>query len=345
LNAVQIHRHGGTEVLRYGQTEDPALTAPTDVIVRLKAAAVNRIDIEMRRGSNRWQCCLPHILGSDGAGTIAAIGSPVSQFKVGDPVCLYPFTGCGRCQRCTREGEELCAKRQIFGQRESGTYAEYIKVPAKNCFAIPAGFSFEEAAAFPLVYTTTWRLLISQGKIKPGESVLIRGVGGGIATAALQIAASVGAHILVSSPSDEKLVKAKPFGVEHGINERISDLAKETRRLTGKRGVDLVIDGIGGDGWVKSLACLARGGRLVTCGAVAGAHPTTDLRRVFWNNLKIFGTNQGTREEFHQLLNFFERSGTRPMIDTVYPLKEAARAHQRMEERRQFGKIVLRTDA
>jgi NADPH:quinone reductase-like Zn-dependent oxidoreductase len=233
----------------------------------------------------------------------------------------------------------------VLGERENGTYAEYTRVPARNCFSIPPGLSFEQAAAFPLVYITVWRMLVTNARLKPGEQVLILGIGGGIATAALQLAARIGTHIIVTSSSDEKLEKAKTLGAEHGINYKNADFAREVRRLTGKRGVDVVVDCVGGDSWIKSLASLAKGGRLVTCGATAGAHPPTDIQRIFWNNLKIFGSTLGDRAEFTEVLNFMAASCTQPVIDRVFSLRDAATAQNRLEQGKQFGKIVLRMDA
>lgn len=344
MKAIRIHAAGGIDVLRYEDCEEPQLEGPANVRVKLLTAAVNRIDLELRTGTKR-ALVFPHILGCDGAGKIEAIDPEVSHLKVGDEVCIYPFVHCGRCEFCAVKEHDRCADRGILSQRENGTYAEYITVPAKSCFPIPAGFSSEEAASFPLVYSTAWRLLMTQGKLIPGEIVLIRGVGGGIATASLQIAASVGARLIASSTQDEKLARAKALGFELTINDQNADLPKEVRRLTGKHGVDLVVDCIGGRGWRKSLACLARGGRLVTCGAIAGANPPTDLRRVFWNHLKICGATLPTRDEFRQALKFFEHSRIKPIIDRVYSLREAAQAQRRMEERLQFGKIVLRNDS
>ena len=342
MKAVRIHNHGGAEALRYEEADEPQPTSPSDVVVKLEAAAVNRIDLDHRTGARAAKFSFPHILGCDGAGTVAAVGPVVNHLQPGDRVCLYPFIGCGQCAACMREDDDQCAEKRFFNARENGTYADYVKITAKNCFPIPSGFSFEEAAAFPLVYSTAWRLLITQAKIRPGETILIVGIGGGVATAAFQIAAAIGARILVASASDEKLAKARALRCEHGINHRNMDVAKEVRRFTDKRGVDLVIDCIGGDGWAKSLASLARGGRLLTCGAVGGPRPTTDLRRIFWNNLKIFGATQSTREEFRQLCRFFECCKAKPVIDTVYPLEQASRAHRRMEDRGHFGKIILR---
>lgn len=341
MKAVRIHGHGGLDVLRYEEVETPRLTSPTEAIVQLKTASLNHIDLWNRQGLTGMDISLPHILGGDGAGIVLEVGERVHNVKKGGQVCLYPPSGCGRCEFCATDREFMCINLRVLGERLDGTYAEYVKVPAANCFPIPAGLSFEEAAAFPLVFLTVWRMLVTNAELKPGEHVLILGIGGGVATAALQVAKHIGAHVIVTSGSDEKLELAKNWGADHGINYRKSDFAKEVRALTEKRGVDVVVDSVGGDSWVKSLAALAKGGRLVTCGATAGASPQTDLRRIFWNHLKIFGSTLGSREEFRQLLGFMELCGVRPIIDQVFPLKETAAAQRRLEEGKQFGKIVL----
>jgi len=341
LKAVRIHEHGGVDKLRYEDAEEPKLSSPTEAIVRLKAAALNHIDIWNRQGLTGMDYPLPHILGADGAGIVVEAGEQVRNAKKGDAVCLYPASGCGQCEFCLTDRDFMCVHLRVLGERLDGTYAEFIKLPGENCFPIPAGLSFEEAAAFPLVFITVWRMVVTNAELKPGEHMLILGIGGGVATAALQLAKHMGAHVIVTSSSDEKLEMAKNWGADHGINYRRSDFAKEVRALTGKRGVDVVVDCVGGDGWSKSLAALAKGGRLVTCGATAGANPATDIRRIFWNQLKIFGSTLGSREEFRQLLTFMQNSGVRPIIDQLFPLKEAAEAQRRLEQARQFGKIVL----
>jgi NADPH:quinone reductase-like Zn-dependent oxidoreductase len=345
LKAVRIHEHGGVEKLRYEEAPEPTLAGPNDAIVKLKAASLNHIDIWIRRGLTVIEIALPHILGGDGAGVIAEVGDRVRNIKTGDAVCLYPPSGCGRCEFCITDREYMCVHLRVLGERENGTYAEYARVPARNCFPIPPDLSFEQAAAFPLVYITVWRMLVTNAQLKPGEHVLILGIGGGVATAALQLAAHIGTHIIVTSSSDEKLEKAKALGAEHGINYKSADFAREVRRLTGKRGVDVVVDCVGGESWIKSLASLAKGGRLVTCGATAGANPPTDIQRIFWNNLKIFGSTLGDRAEFQEVLNFMAASRTKPVIDQVFPLRDAAAAQIRLEAGKQFGKILLRMDA
>jgi NADPH:quinone reductase-like Zn-dependent oxidoreductase len=345
LKAVQIRAHGGIDRLSYVELDEPQLRCAGEVIVRLKAAAVNRVDGAIRSGRYSGGVCLPRIPGADGAGTVVAVGSAVSGLKLGEPVCLYPIFGCGDCGFCAAKHESLCPQRRFLGEREDGTYAELVRVPADSCFAVPAGLSFEEAAAFPLTYLTAWRMLFTQAGVKPGESVLIVGAGGGIATAALQIAAAARARIIVASANERKLLAAREWGAEHTVDLPGSGLATAVRRLTGKRGVDIVVNCVGGATWAESLASLARGGRLVTCGAIADAAPQTDLRRVFWNHLGIFAANAGTREEFLQVLNFFAGANRKPILDKVFSLGDAPRAHQRLEERKQFGKIVLRIDS
>ena len=341
MKAVCIHEHGGLDKLRYEETVDPKLSSSHHVVVQLKAAALNRIDIFNREGLTGMEVSLPHILGADGAGVVVEVGDGVTNVKKGDTVCLYPPSGCGQCEFCQTDRDFMCVHVRVIGERIKGTYAEYITLPAENCFPIPPNYSFEEAAAFPLVFITIWRMLVTNAALKPGERVLILGVGGGVASAALQLAKEMNAHVIVTSSSDAKLELAKNHGAEHGINYSRADFVKEVRVLTGKRGVDVVVDCVGGESWAKSLAALAKGGRLVTCGATAGAFPKTDIRRIFWNHLSIFGSTLGSRQEFQQLLSFCSASGIRPIIDQVFPLKEAVVAQQRLEEGKQFGKIVL----
>lgn len=341
MKAVQIHEHGGLDKLCYGEVEEPKLTSPEEAIVQLKAAALNHIDLWIRKGLTAMEISLPHILGADGAGIVVEVGTQVSNVKRGDAVCLYPLSGCGQCEFCLADKDFMCLHIRVLGERVKGTYAEYVRLPARNCFLIPPGLSFEEAASFPLVFLTVWRMLVTNAQLKPGEDVLILGIGGGVATAALQVAKQIGAHVIVTSSSDEKLDMAKNWGADHGINYRRCEFSKEVRALTGKRGVDVVVDCAGGESWSHSLASLAKGGRLVTCGATAGASAQTDIRRVFWNHLTIFGSTLGTRREFRQVQSFMGASHLRPVIDEVFPLKEAAEAQKRLEEGKQFGKIVL----
>ena len=341
MKAVRIHEHGGVDKLRYEEAENPRISSPNEVIVKLRAASVNHIDIWVRLGATGIAIPMPHILGGDGAGVIFEVGGEVSNVRPGDAVCLYLFSGCGQCEFCLGNRDFMCVYVRALGERLDGTYAEYVRLPAENCFAIPAGMSFAEAAAFPLVFVTVWRMLITHARLKPGETILIIGIGGGVAGAALQVAKKIGANVIVTSGSDEKLELAKKYGAAHTINHREKDFAQEVRALTGNRGVDVVLDCVAGEVWQKSLAALARSGRLVTCGATAGGSPETDLTPIFTKHLQIFGSTLGSRDEFRQLLSFMAVAEIKPIIDQVFPLSEAAAAQRRMEEAKQFGKIVL----
>lgn len=337
-----MHGYGGVEQLHYEDAPQPKVTQADEVVVRLKAAAINHIDIWNRMGATGIALDMPHILGADGAGTVIEIGENVVNVKKGDAVCLYPPSGCGRCEFCLTDRDFMCIRLRVLGERLEGTYAQHVKLPAQNCFPIPAGFSFEEAAAFPLVFITLWRMLITNAKLKPGETLLIVGIGGGVASASLQVAKKLGAHVIVTSGSDEKLERAKILGADHGINHRKQDFARAAAQLTADRGVDVVLDCVAGEVWQRSLAALAPAGRLVTCGATAGVQPIDDLSAIFSKHLKIYGSTLGSRDEFRQLLSFLNGSRISPIIDTIFPLKEAAAAQRRMEEGKQFGKIVLR---
>ena len=341
MKAVRIHEHGGVDKLRYEEAENPRISSPNEVIVKLRAASVNHIDIWVRLGATGIAIPMPHILGGDGAGVIFEVGGEVSNVRPGDAVCLYLFSGCGQCEFCLSHRDFMCVYVRALGERLDGTYAEYVRLPAENCFPIPAGMSFAEAAAFPLVFVTVWRMLITNARLKPGETILIIGIGGGVASAALQVAKKIGANVIVTSGSDEKLELAKKYGAAHTINHREKDFAQEVRALTGNRGVDVVLDCVAGEVWQKSLAALARGGRLVTCGATAGGSPETDLTPIFTKHLQIFGSTLGSRDEFRHLLSFMAVAEIKPIIDQVFPLSEAAAAQRRMEEAKQFGKIVL----
>jgi len=344
LKAVQLHGYGGVDKLRYEDVPDPVVDAPDDVIVRLEAASLNHIDLWNRKGLTGMKLEFPQILGADGAGVVEELGSAVQHITKGDAVCLYPPIGCGHCEFCATSREFMCIRLRVLGEGMRGTYAERVTVPAANCFPVPPGYSFSEAAAFPLVFVTVWRMLVTNARLRPGETVLILGIGGGVAMAALQLAKAMNAWVAVTSSSDEKLKKAADLGADFGLNYTKTHFSKEIRRRTDKRGVDVVVDCIGGESWTKSLATLAKGGRLVTCGATTGANPPTDIRRIFWNHLSIFGSTLGSKEEFRQVLNFVGMAKIKPVLDQTFPLSEAARAQTRLEQGSQFGKIILTMD-
>jgi len=340
VKAIVIHEHGGFDKLTYQDVDQPKISQ-REVLIQVKASSLNHLDIFVRNGIPGIKIPLPHIMGSDCSGVVAEVGSEVRRVRVGDRVTVNPSLWCGHCEFCTAGEHSLCVNFQILGEHVDGAWAEFTKVPEENVYPIPDGLSFEEAAAFPLVFLTAWRMLITRAALKPGETVLILGIGGGVATAAMQIAKYAGAKVLVTSGSQEKLKKAMDLGADAGINHREKDFAMEVARMTGKRGVDVVVDSIGADTWQKSILSLARGGRLITCGATSGPNPKEDILRIFWKQLSILGSTMGNQREFRELLRAFETGRLKPIIDQVYPLPEAAKAVQRLEEQGQFGKIVL----
>lgn len=341
MKAVRMHGHGGVDQLFFEDTEEPQLDGAAQAIVKLSAAALNHIDIWNRLGVTGVRIAMPHILGADGAGVVVDVSQGVEHVRVGDRVCLYPPTGCGHCEFCLTDRDFMCFRLRVLGERLEGTYAQYVKLPAKNCFPIPTGYSFEEAAAFPLVFITLWRMLITNARLEPGETILILGIGGGVASASLRVAKKIGARVIVTSGSNEKLERARDLGADYGINHGSKDFVQEVQALTAGRGVDVVFDSIGGEFWRKSLASLARGGRLVTCGATADGEPIDDIAAICAKELKIYGSTLGSREEFHQVIDFLSTAQIKPVIDSIFPLEDAAGAQLHLENARQFGKIIL----
>jgi len=343
VKAAFFREHGGPEKIEVGELPDP-VPGPGMVRVRIKAAALNRLDIFVRNGIPGVAPALPHVMGSDGAGVVESRGAGAPGPNDGDEVVLNPGINCGVCEFCRRGEHSLCVSFRLIGEHLPGTFAQYVLVPAENVYPKPAGLSWEEAAAFPLTFLTAWRMLVTRARVRPGETLLIVGIGGGVATAALQIARLLGMTVFVTSGSPEKLARAKMLGAEAGIDHSKTDFAREIRMLTGKRGVDVVLDSVGKATWRKSIASAARGGRLVTCGATTGPDPQTDLARIFWNQLTVCGSTMGTHGEFAAMLKAVGEGKLKPVVDAVYPLPRVREAMEILEEKRQFGKIVLRVD-
>lgn len=341
MRAVMIDRHGGPEVLNLrGDLPVPTPQAG-EVAVDIRAAALNHLDIWVRRGLPGMPVKLPHILGSDGAGTVGATGLGTDGLRVGDAVVLNPSVGCRRCEFCLSGQESQCVDFGILGENRPGTFADRVVVRADHVHPLPRGLSFEQGAAFPLVFLTAWRLLVTKGRIRAGQDVLLHGIGGGVASAALLIARLHGCRVLVTSSSAEKLDRALEMGAEVAIDYRNQDVAAEVARHTGKRGVDVVLDNVGAATWQTSIEAARKGGCIVTCGATTGPHPQTDLQRIFWKQLTICGSTMGTPDEFRQVWRLFDQGLLKPMIDSVWPLEEIRRAQQKMERGEQFGKLVL----
>ncbi|MGQ9477093.1 MAG: zinc-binding dehydrogenase [Candidatus Bipolaricaulia bacterium] len=338
MKAVVFHEHGDPSVLRYEEVPEPVI-GPEEVLIRVKATSVNFLDIWVRRGLPGIG--LPHISGADVAGIVERVGEGVEGVKIGQRAIANPNLSCGRCEYCLAGEDSLCIHYKILGEQADGGYAEFVKVPARNVIPLPEHVPFEEAAAATLVFMTAWRALITRAELRPGEDILILGAGGGVATAAIQIAKLVGARVFVTASTEEKLEGAKGLGADFLINYKKGEFDKEVRRLTDKRGVDVVIDSIGAETHLKSLRSLAKGGRLVTYGATSGPNPQTELRLIFWNQLKIIGSTMASTKEFHEVLKLLWAGKLKPVIHKVMPLQEAAAAQLLLEERRVFGKIVL----
>jgi len=343
MKAAFIREHGGLDKILYGDVPAPA-AGPGQVRVRVRAGALNHLDIFVRKGIPGISLAFPHVMGSDGAGTVASVGAGVTRVKEGDEVVLNPGINCGVCEFCLAGEHSLCVTFHLIGEHIAGTFAEYVVVPAVNAYPKPKGLSWEEAAAFPLAFLTAWRMLVTKARAKPGESLLVIGIGGGVSLAALQIAKMLGLVVGVTSGSAGKLARARELGADFGIDHSTSDFSREVRELTGKRGVDIVLDSVGKATWKRSIASLARGGRLLTCGATTGPDPEEDLARIFWNQLTVYGSTMGTHAEFGAMLRMVSAGRLRPVVDMVFPLSEALEAQRRLEEKMQFGKIVLGVD-
>jgi len=343
MKAVRFHEHGGPEVLKYEDAPDPVI-GPHEVLVRVRACALNHLDVWARQGMPGLKIPLPHISGSDIAGEVAAVGSIVSRIKPGQRVVVSPGISCGQCPHCLSGRDNLCASYQIIGgYRIDGGYAEYVKLPEVNILPIPNGMAFEAAAAFPLTFLTAWNMLVTLARVRSGDEVLVMGAGSGVGSAAVQIAKLFGARVIATAGTDEKLGKAKELGADEGINYASQDLVAEVRRLTAKRGVDIIFEHVGGTVFEKVIPILAAGGRLVTCGATAGYLAQTDIRYLFMREVSILGAHMGSKADLLRIKKELERGRLKPVVDRVFPLKDAAEAQRSMEDRKVFGKLVLVT--
>jgi NADPH:quinone reductase-like Zn-dependent oxidoreductase len=340
MRAVVIEEHGGPERLRIVERPDPE-PGPGQVRVRIRAAALNHLDLWVRHGIPGVRYPLPLVPGCDGAGLVDALGPGVAGLEPGRACVLAPAVACGRCEACARGEDHFCRDYGILGEHRDGTCADFIVVPARNVLPKPENLSFEEAAAMPLVFLTAWHMLVERAKLRPGETVLIHAAGSGVSTAGIQIAELLGARILVTAGSREKLDRALELGAEEGINYREQDVSAEVRRLTDKRGVDVVFDHVGRDTWDANIRSLARGGRLVFCGNTSGPLAETSLPHVFFKGLSLLGSTMGSLGEVHEILSLAERGDLAPVVDRVLPMTQVAEGHRVLEDREAFGKVVL----
>jgi NADPH:quinone reductase-like Zn-dependent oxidoreductase len=347
MRALTISEHGDLSQLTLHEIPEPTLASPHDVQVRLAAAALNRLDLWVLGGIPGVRITPPWVVGSDGAGVVEAVGSAVTRVRPGDHVVLNPGVvdrAC-TCEYCRDGDQPLCLTYGVLGEHHPGTLAECIVVPEANVARIPSSIPWEEAAAFPLATLTAWRMVVSRARVQAGDDVLIWGIGGGVALAALQICKRLGARVWVTSGSDDKLARAQALGADHLINHRASDAGKQVRLATNKRGMDVVIDSVGEATWTQSLVALGKRGRLVTCGGTSGPMVQTDVRRMFWNQWTLMGSTMGNDAEFEAIVTHFRDGALRPPVDTVYSLDQGRDAYARLQSGAQFGKVVVRIGA
>lgn len=344
MKAVVMERHGGVEVL---QLRDLPLRPlrPSQVRVRVRAVGLNHLDVWVRQGWPALKLAFPHLLGSDVAGTVEEVGSDVradpQAVQAGAEVVLNPGVSCGRCRECLLGRDHLCRAYALLGEHTPGGYCELIDVPPQNLCPKPARLSFEEAACLPLTFLTAWTMLVNRAQLRAGETVLVHAAGSGVGVAAVQIGKLLGARVIATAGSDDKLRRARELGADEGINYEREDFAKAARALTAKRGVDVVFEHVGQKTWAGSLAALGPGGRLVTCGATTGFEVAVDLRFVFYRQLSILGSTMGPKGSLFDILRHVEAGRLRPVLDRTLPLERAGEAHGLLESRAQFGKVVL----
>ena len=324
MKAIRIHEDGGPEVLRYEDAPDPE-PGEGEVLIRLRAAALNRLDLWVRRGLPSVP--KPRILGADGAGVVEALGAAVAGLEPGEPVVINP-------------GVEHGSKITVIGEHTDGTHAELIAVPASNVYPLADGLGFEEAAAFPLVFETVYRMLVTKARLAEGEWVLVWGVGSGIGSASLVLAKALGARVIATSSSADKLERATELGADVVVDHAAGDVPATVKEATGG-GVDVVVEHVGEATWQRSLQCARQEGRIVVCGATSGPNPPAALHRIWWKQLAVLGSTMGTRADFEGVYELVKTGRLKPVVDSVFPLEEAAAAHERMERGEHFGKIVL----
>jgi len=340
VKAAIFKEHGGPETIQIATVPDPKPDAG-DVIVQVKACALNHLDLWVLKGGPAYPVGLPHVLGADVSGVIEAVGKGVSDLKRGQRVVIAPGVSCFQCDRCKAGQDNLCETYSILGAKLWGGYAEKVKVPAVNVFPIPDSLPFEEAAAFPLTFLTAWHMLVTRGGLKRWHYVLVVGASSGVGTAAIQIAKLHGAFVLATATSDEKLQQARALGADAVVDSSKDSIAHVARAWTQKRGVDIVFEHVGPATWDQSVGSLAPGGRLITCGATTGPEVKLDLRYVFSRELAILGARMGTRAELHDILSLIAAKKLRAKIAKTFPLADVRAALEYMEQRRHFGKIVL----
>jgi len=341
MKAIVITENGELDKVKRADIAKPR-PGNGEVLIEVKSAALNHLDIWVRKGRRGVTLSMPHVLGSDAAGVVSEIGAGVEGIAVGDEVLVNPGLSCGKCEYCRSGEQSECESFGILGMIRPGIFAEYVVVPAGNVYRKPAHLNFDESAALPLSYVTAWRMLMRRAELKPGQTLLIHGIGGGAALAALQLAKPAGAVVIVTSSSDEKLKRAEQLGADHRINYKISDVASAVKDITGGRGVDVVFETVGAATWPVDFACVRRGGKIVICGVTSGPKADTNLQALYWNQVTIMGSTMGSNEDFRGMLSAISAIKMKPMIDSVFSLDRFYEAMTKMEQGAQFGKIVLK---
>ncbi len=340
MKAVAFKQHGGPEVLEVCELPIPQPKAK-EVRVKVKAVALNHLDLFVRKGWKGLLLEMPHVLGADVAGVVDAVGAEVGDLSVGSEVVLNPGLSCGVCESCLRGADNLCRQYKIIGEHSWGGYAEYVCVPRLNILPKPKNLSFEQAACLPLTFLTAWTMLMRRAQLQAGETVLVQAGGSGVGSAAVQIAKLAGAKVIVTASTEEKLAKAKELGADHGINYTKTDFLEEVKKLTQRKMVDVVFEHVGGATFEKSVACLPLGGRLVTCGATSSPDVKLDLRVLFYKRISLLGSTMGSKAELFRILQLVEEGRLKPVLDRTLPLEKAAEAHRLLEDRKSFGNVVL----
>ena len=340
MKAIAFSKHGGPEVLESVTLPDPQPKA-REVRVRVKAVALNHLDVFTRKGWPTLKLKFPHVLGADVAGVIDAVGSEVEDLAVGTEVVVNPGISCGVCERCLRGEDNLCRSYSIIGEHRHGGYAELLCVPRQNVLPKPANVSFEEAACLPLTFLTAWTMLVRRAQLQAGETVLIHAAGSGVGSAGIQIARLLGAKVIATASTEAKLERARQLGADHLINYAEKDFLDEVKRITQKKLVDVVFEHVGQSTWDKSVACLPNGGRLVTCGATTGFEVKIDLRVLFYKRISLLGSTMGSKGDLFRILGLVGEGKLRPVLDRALPLAQAAEAHALLTDRKAFGNVVL----
>jgi len=340
MKAVRFHEYGGPEVLRYEDAPDP-VRKPGEVLVRVRACALNHLDLFQRIGPPRVKVNLPHISGSDIAGTVEETPPDETELQKGAEVIVNPGLGCGRCEKCLSGKDNQCRYYRIIGNEVDGGYAELVSVPRRNVLLKPERMDFVQAASFPLVFLTAYHMLITKAGLVAGETVVVLSAGSGVGIAAIQVAKAHGANVIATSRRDAKLKRAVELGADYVVNTETQDLIQEVRKYTDGRGADVVVEHVGNATWDRSIKAVAKGGRVVTCGATTGYEAVTDLRYIYAKEVSVFGTYMGGAGELFRVVELFRQRRLRPIVDREYPLNQAAQAQARMEGDEHFGKLVL----